>query len=113
LVVKANWGSFAFFANKKILSNVTTMLLINGLNKAILSYRDNMKYLLKALKYIGYAILSILLALQVISFVSSPDFIRGFILLVAGMYFANKWQKKNRPQEEIFIDEKKEKANAD
>ena len=72
-----------------------------------------MKYILKPLKYIGYAILSILLALQVISFVSSPDFIRGFILLVAGMYFANKWQKKNRHQEKLFLDEKKEKATTD
>jgi L-lactate permease len=112
-LLKRIGGASLFLQTKQFLSNVTTMLLMNGLNKVIHCYRGNMKYILMALKYIGYAILSILLALQVISFVSSPDFIRGFILLVAGMYFANKWQKKNRPQEEIFIDEKKEKANAD
>ncbi len=72
-----------------------------------------MKYLLKALKYFGYAFLSILFALQMISFFISPDLIRGSILLVVGMYFANKWQKKNRPQEEIFNDEKKEKTITD
>lgn len=84
---------------------------MNGLNKINFEYRGNMEHILNALKYGGYAILSLLLALQIISFINSPDFIRGFILLVVGIHFANKWQKKNRPQEEIFTDEKKEKGN--
>lgn len=62
-----------------------------------------MKYVWLALKVIGYSFLAILLVLQIIAFGASnttKDFIiRGSILLVVGLYFAIKWQKRNKPKD--------------
>jgi len=68
----------------------------------------DMKYIWLALKFIGYSFLAILLVLQIISFGASSttkDFIfRGSILFVVGLYFAIKWQRKNKPKDTAIED---------
>jgi len=67
-----------------------------------------MKYVWLGLKVIGYSFLAILLVLQIIAFGASSttkDFIiRGSILLVVGLYFAIKWQKRNKPKDTAIQD---------
>jgi hypothetical protein len=69
-----------------------------------------MKYLKIAIKYCVYACLLLLLLFQIIAFLTSSNlkeyFFRGGILFVIGMYFAIKWQKKNRKIEEITKEDK-------
>lgn len=69
-----------------------------------------MKYLKIAIKYCVYACLLLLLLFQIIAFLTSSNlkeyFFRGGILFVVGMYFAIKWQKKNRKIEEITEEDK-------
>ncbi len=66
----------------------------------IYTMEQNMKYVWLGLKILCYSFLAILLVLQFLAFLGSSntkDFlIRGSILLVVGLYFAIKWQKKNR-----------------
>ncbi len=67
-----------------------------------------MKYVWLGLKVIGYSFLAILLVIQIIAFGASSttkDFIiRGLILLVVGLYFAIKWQKRNRAKDTAIQD---------
>ena len=71
-----------------------------------------MKYIGLIIKYFVYACLLLLLLFQIIAFLTSSNlkeyFFRGGILFVVGMYFAIKWQKKNRIKEEETVEEKKE-----
>jgi uncharacterized membrane protein len=62
-----------------------------------------MKYVWIALKVIGYSVLAILLLFQIIGLLASSsimEFIgRGSILLVVGLFFAIKWQRRNKPKD--------------
>jgi len=68
------------------------------------------KYIWFFLKAVGYLVFAFFLCIQIIAFGSSSNtkefFIRGSILLAVGLFFAIKWQRRNKPADAENEDKK-------